>query len=82
MEEGAPQIPALAFCFAISAIVTFCVGVPVFFGPLPASSDANASPPEAFGAAELGLLPCEERTPGVPLVDEAVGCEAIGTDVK
>jgi hypothetical protein len=77
---GVPQSPALAFCLAMSAMVTFWVGVLVFLGATPPSNEAKASPPD-FEAAEAGLLPKGEKADGVlPVEDGAL--LATGTDVK
>ena len=67
--EGAPHIPWLAFCFAISAIVTFCDGVLLFELIPPPSRELKASPPVGFLAAP----------PIVPAVDP-LGDNTLGVD--
>jgi len=61
----APYRPAWLFCFAMSAIVSpFAAGEPVFLTPLPASSEAKASPPAGFlAAALLPMLAVGETMP-------------------
>jgi len=54
-DVGAPQMPALAFCLAMSAMVIFCVGVDVFLMVVPASSELKASPPDEDLGAEAGF---------------------------
>lgn len=64
-DAGAPQRPALVFCLAMSAMVTFWEGVPVFLGP-PPRRDANASPPDAD---EAGFFTPTDGAEGVEPVD-------------
>ena len=74
-----PQIPALAFCLAISAIVSFCVGVLVFFGAAVPRSDAKTSPPVALAALGPGLLDEGVLLEAALVVDAEL---AEGTEVK
>jgi hypothetical protein len=76
LEAGAPQSPWLVFCLAKSPIVAFCVGVDAFFGAMPPSSEANASPP-AFLGAGAPILPPGDMREGVDFPD----CGA-ATEVK
>ena len=80
-DVGAPQMPALAFCLAMSAMVIFCVGVDVFLMVVPASSELKASPPDEDLGVEVGLPMEGERTPGVLVADDGAGLAASGTEV-
>lgn len=76
LAAGAPQIPAVAFCFCISAnFGPPLPGVGAFLMPAPALVDdhreANASPPDADGlAAGLDWLLMDVMAGLAPSVDE------------
>mgnify|MGYP007070495156 CR=1 FL=1 len=80
LAAGAPQRPALDFCFAMSAIVGPLPGVPVFLMPVPASRSLNASPPDRalVGFAPIGDFMPEVEVPAVCVEGDGV----MGTEVK